>query len=258
MSPTLHITREKNPKAISVSGIFQCIFSGLLFFQLAIVILGFNFSKTSFEPAQVLFAKTPAEKIVSSGLPRIARVDRKEPEVPVKIAAKKVTLATSDIVQKLPAARLKIPKITVDASIIDMGLTENGAMAVPNNRVNVGWFSLGTRPGQTGSAVIGAHNRWNSQDGVFAHLDQLEIGDIVSIVDTSGISISFVVRDFKMYDATDTHTNDIFESENGAHLNLITCSGDWDPATKSFAKRLIIFTDLVDTPTAIAMVPQTL
>jgi LPXTG-site transpeptidase (sortase) family protein len=148
------------------------------------------------------------------------------------------------VVKVLPQAHLKIPEIGVDAVIKNMGLTSAGAMAVPSNGVDVGWFSLGTRPGQTGSAVIGAHNIFDSKAGVFARLDQLKVGDVLSVVDAKGVSISFVVSGTRVYDATDTNSG-IFQSDSGVHLNLITCVGVVDPITKSSTKRLVIFTDAV-------------
>jgi len=66
----------------------------------------------------------------------------------------------------------------------------------------------------------------------------------VFIIDASGAPITFVVRDTHTYDATDTNTG-IFASESGAHLNLVTCSGDWNPATKNYTKRLVVFTDSI-------------
>ena len=149
------------------------------------------------------------------------------------------------IVQEKPEAHLKIE---VDAVIKDMSVTSDGVMEVPSNRIDIGWFSFGTRPGKTGSAVIGGHNRFDSKSGVFVNLNQLEKGDVLSVVDAKGFSTSFVVRDMHIYDATDTNTG-IFESQSGVHLNLITCSGDWNPLTKSYTKRLVIFTDVVQPKT---------
>lgn len=166
----------------------------------------------------------------------------------------KVVVVVHRAVQKISEAHLKIPRIGVDAVIKDMGLTFDGAMAVPGNSIEVGWFSLGTRPGDIGSAVIGGHNNWDSKAGVFADLNQLQKGDVLSVVDAKGVSVSFVVRDIRTYDATDTNTG-IFDSKSGVHLNLITCSGGWDPLTKSATKRLVIFTDMVQATNENAMVP---
>lgn len=140
------------------------------------------------------------------------------------------------------AARLTIPSIDVDTAIVNVGLTVEGDMAVPDSTVDVGWFSLGTRPGETGSAVIAGHNYWDHRAAVFDRLDQLNIGDVVFATDSNGVSTSFVVRDMRLYDPSDA-APEVFESENGIHLNLITCSGSWDPSTQSFTKRLVVFTD---------------
>lgn len=177
-----------------------------------------------------------------------------KPSFVIAPTAQKAIVLVPRAVQEIPQAHLKIPKIGVDAVIKEMGMTSEGAMAVPSNSIDVGWFSPGTRPGETGSAVIGAHSLWNSEAGVFAHLDQLQKGDVVSVVDAKGVATSFVVRDIRTYDAADTDTG-IFESENGVHLNLITCSGQWDPATQTYTTRLVVFTDVVQTSNAVAIVP---
>lgn len=161
-----------------------------------------------------------------------------------KNAYQKVDTVLPKVIPEKLEARLKITKIGVDAAIKDMGVTSGGIMDVPNNLIDVGWFSFGTRPGEIGSAVIGAHNRFSSKPGVFANLDQLVKGDVLSVVDARGVSTSFVVMDIRTYDATDANTG-IFESKNGVHLNLITCSGDWNPSTKTYTKRLVIFTDVI-------------
>lgn len=195
--------------------------------ELVISIVGGNFWGKSFIPA-------PMPILADSKPPVVMAIPLTQAVVP-------------KIVPAVPTARLKIQKIGVDAVIKEMGYTSDGAMAVPSNGIDVGWFSLGTRPGDTGSAVIGAHNFWNSKPGMFAHLDQLVKGDVLSVVDAKGVSTFFVVRDKHTYDAMDTNTG-IFGSESGAHLNLITCSGDWDLSTKSPKNRLVIFTDVVQPP----------
>lgn len=171
-----------------------------------------------------------------------------------KKSPKKVATILKVAIKK-PEARLKITRIGVDAVIKDMGLTSDNAMAVPDNVFDVGWYSLGTRPGEIGTAVIGAHNELHSRAGVFANLNKLKKGDILSVVDAKGVSVSFMVRDIKVYDAIDTST-EIFQSESGSHLNLITCSGAWDPQTKSSKERLVIFTDIIPKINTIALVSR--
>ena len=145
--------------------------------------------------------------------------------------------------QSLPM-RLKIPSINVDAAIQYVGLTSKGAMEVPNNIVDVGWFDLGSRPGENGSAVIAGHfNGENGKAGVFSNLHKLKVGDKFYIEDNYGATISFVVRASRAYDPG--YADDVFSRNDSAHLNLITCDGVWDEAKKTYSKRLVVFADAI-------------
>lgn len=152
---------------------------------------------------------------------------------------------TSDVSHAPPApTRLIIPAIHVDASIERVGLTLAGAMDAPERPANVAWYELGTRPGEQGSAVIAGHSGWRDAiPAVFDNLGVLKKGDLVSVVDDTGATVTFVVREKRIYDPN-ADTSGVFGSNDGkAHLNLITCEGVWDPATKSSSKRLVIFAD---------------
>ncbi len=140
--------------------------------------------------------------------------------------------------------RLTIRKITVDANIEHLGLTPQGAMAVPEGSADVGWYALGPRPGEEGSAVIAGHEGWkDAKPAVFDTLHTLSKGDIVSVEDEKGVITSFVVREIRTYSQTED-TSNVFGSTDGkAHLNLITCEGVWDPIKKTYANRLVVFTD---------------
>lgn len=139
--------------------------------------------------------------------------------------------------------RLMIPAIKVKATIQHIGVTSKGDMDVPSNTSDVGWFQLGSRPGQQGSAVIGGHfNGKHGEAAVFAHLSELRPGDKIYVADDTGVSMMFVVRESHMYDPG--YAEEVFSLNDSAHLNLITCDGIWDAATKSYSKRLVVFADL--------------
>jgi len=143
----------------------------------------------------------------------------------------------------LPVA-LVIPSINVNSKIQYLGITPKGEMEVPNNIDDVGWFKLGSRPGEKGSAVIAGHfNGENNQEGVFANLDKLIVGDKLSVVDDKGITISFTVREIRTY--SPGFAEEVFSSNDAPHLNLITCDGLWDGVKKSYDKRLVIFSDIL-------------
>ena len=149
-----------------------------------------------------------------------------------------------DIDQVGLPTRLKIPSIDVDAPFEYVGLTPDGAMDVPKSYVNVGWFNLGQRPGEIGSAVIAGHfGGTNNIPLVFDNLHKLHKDDKIYIEDEKGRNIIFVVRKIQRY-GKDDDSSGIFGSSDGkAHLNLITCAGVWNKAEKTFSERLVVFTD---------------
>lgn len=141
--------------------------------------------------------------------------------------------------------RLKISKIKVNAIVDYVGLTPAGAMDIWEGPAGVSWYDLGPRPGQTGSAVIAGHNwiRKNGDISVFHDLNILRKGDIVSVENDNGEIISFVVRESKIY-KKNASTLDVFTSRDGkSHLNLITCI--FDPISKTYPNRLVVFTDKI-------------
>jgi len=165
----------------------------------------------------------------------------KQVEFPISSQQKQEVTETA---QGLPI-RLIIPKINVDASIEYRGVTQEGAMEVPDNASNVGWFEHGPQPGENGNAVIAGHfDGKNGEDGVFINLNELKKGDTIYVEDDKETSTAFVVREIQIFDPG--YARSVFSASESAHLNLITCDGVWDGVKKSYDKRLVIFADILN------------
>lgn len=141
--------------------------------------------------------------------------------------------------------RLRIPAISLDVIIAQVGLTAGGAMDEPKTPHEPAWYNLGPRPGEAGSAVIAGHyGQWaNGDPSVFDHLHLLRPGHKIHIDAADGATITFVVREKRSYDpAADAST--VFNARDGRpHLNLITCEGAWNKTSRSYSKRLVVFSD---------------
>lgn len=159
---------------------------------------------------------------------------------------KTIVPTTSEIKEKVPVwipLRLKISKLNIDALIVPVGLTPDGAMDSTKGPYDVAWYNLWPRPGEQWSAVVAGHyGKWkNGAVSVFNTLDTLIKGDKISIVDDKGVIISFIVRESKIY-PLDADASDVFYSTDGqSHLNLVTCIQD--KITKKYPNRLVVFTD---------------
>ena len=144
---------------------------------------------------------------------------------------------------KLPV-RIKIQRINVDAAVQYVGITSLGSMGVPEGPDDVAWFNLGPRPGENGSAVIAGHSGW--KDGipaVFDNLYKLRKGDEIYIEDKKGNTTTFVVHELKTYGLNEDASDVFISNDEKAHLNLVTCTGDWNKINKSHSDRLVVFAD---------------
>ena len=140
--------------------------------------------------------------------------------------------------------RLIIPKIGLNAAIEDVGLTADNAMAAPSGPDTVGWYELGPRPGNSGSAVMDGHSGYaDGRAAAFDELSKLGKGDRLYVEDASGRVASFVVRTTRLY-ARDADAAEVFAPTANSRLNLITCTGSFDVAAGTHSQRLVVFTDL--------------
>jgi LPXTG-site transpeptidase (sortase) family protein len=139
--------------------------------------------------------------------------------------------------------KLLIPSLNINAAVEYVGQDESGTMEIPKSTTTVGWFNLGKRPGEIGTAVIAGHyGLYAGKPSVFNDLNKLTIGQKMYVQDDNDNTLTFVVQEIKTYDPL-SNTLTIFNSDDEkSHLNLITCDGIWDSESKSYNKRLVVFT----------------
>jgi len=149
-------------------------------------------------------------------------------------------------VEEEPPIRISIPSINVAAAVMYAGLTPAGAMDVPSTPHDVAWFDLGPRPGEVGSAVISGHFGWkNGIPAVFDDLHKLRKGDRIITEDKAGMKTTFVVRKLRKLKEYEDASEVFASNDGGAHLNLITCGGEWNKGKKSYSERLVVFADKI-------------
>ena len=170
--------------------------------------------------------------------PTIAQITP-ETEVPVAVT-------TSLTAAKAQAMQLRIPKLSIDAYVQEVGLAENGNMGIPTNYQDAGWFNQGPRPGEKGNAIMAGHldTKWFSP-GVFRRLKELEPGDDIYVDLENGEALHFKVVKSENYFFDNAPLEEIFGPTSAQRLNLITCDGTWNQAVKRYNKRLVVFTELV-------------
>lgn len=145
--------------------------------------------------------------------------------------------------EKIIPIRITIPSIKVEALIKPVGLTKLKTMESPEEPLDTAWFKLGASPGEKGSSVIAGHRGWKTGRAIFDDLDEIQLGDKVYVENEKGDILVFVVREMRVYGALEI-VPEVWNKNDAAYLNLITCSGDWNASTGTSDKRLVVFTDL--------------
>ncbi len=65
------------------------------------------------------------------------------------------------------ARYLKIPKLGVNSRVLQVGITNDGALATPSNVFDTAWYTGSAKPGQPGATLIDGHvSSWTTH-GVF-------------------------------------------------------------------------------------------
>ena len=141
---------------------------------------------------------------------------------------------------------LAIPSLKINAAMQYLGVNSKGALGVPNNFTDVGWYAAGTIPGDRGSAVIDGHvDNGLALAGVFKHLATIAIGDEILVTDHDGTIIHFAVTSIQSFDYKDAPVNMIFNEHEGSFLKLITCGGTWIPGDRTYDQRVVVTAVLV-------------
>ena len=136
---------------------------------------------------------------------------------------------------------LIIPSLGVQTSLVSLGLTASGALAVPASTAVAGWYTGSPRPGAIGSAVIAGHIDSRHGPGVFFHLAELRRGDRVYIRRADGTLVVFRVTTVQMYAKDGFPTLAVYGAVPDPELRLVTCGGTYDPDTHSYLSNTVVY-----------------
>ena len=135
---------------------------------------------------------------------------------------------------------IAIPKIGVEATVVEVGLQADGAMQVPDPD-QVGWYKLGPRPGAPGPAVLVGHLNSRTGPAVFYRLRQLRPGDEILVGQRSGTSSRFVVGRLEQLPKTALPTKRIWTTTSRPLLRLVSCGGPFNHATGHYRDNIIVY-----------------
>lgn len=137
--------------------------------------------------------------------------------------------------------KLIVPSLSIDASVEQVGVKDNGQMANPSGFTTVGWYKHGAKAGEEGNAVIAGHvNNGLGLSGVFARLNEVAIGQEIIVRGEGGKELRYTIVQKSQFMTQGAPLDDIFRIVGPSGLVLITCEGDWDPSSRSYDRRLVV------------------
>lgn len=163
--------------------------------------------------------------------------------------------ASSGASRNAPAAlgastptRVTVPTISASSSLIATGLRTDDTLDVPpvSNPMQASWFDQSPSPGQVGPAVLLGHVNGSGKPGIFANLDKVVTGALVSVDRADGQRATFKVSRVDTFPKASFPTDLVYNDTPNPQLRLITCGGAYDAANRNYLNNIIVYADLVD------------
>ena len=135
--------------------------------------------------------------------------------------------------------RIRIPALSVDAPIVELGFNADGLLDVPSDGATVGWYSVSAEIGAPGSALLGGHRDWAGAVAVFYRLGDLSSGDLIHI-ERGGELLVYQVQSVRSVQY-DTPLSDVLDGRSvSSTLTLFTCGGNFDRGLGQYDERVIV------------------
>ena len=144
-----------------------------------------------------------------------------------------------------PPVRLTVASIGVNTTLQALNLQADGALPVPTNSAQAGWYAAGVRPGSIGPAIVVGHVDSVNGPAVFFRLKQLRVGDEIRVLRMDGTTAVFQVDSVQAYPKNTFPQSTVYGPTTDPVLRLITCTGTFDQASQNYLGNLVVSSHLV-------------
>jgi hypothetical protein len=144
--------------------------------------------------------------------------------------------------QVAPPVQITVDDLALDMPVLGMGVDGNGAMDLPLNTAEAGWYRHGPAPGDpAGTTVIAAHVDSAMYGlGEFAMLREVTVGVPVTVRTDDGVVHRYRVSEVVRTPKTDVPLGDLFDRTGAPRLVLVTCGGEFDRSTGHYLDNVIV------------------
>lgn len=139
-------------------------------------------------------------------------------------------------------AKIRIPRISVDAEVIDLDLNADGSLQTPDDDFSqAGWYTGRAAPGEQGPAVVVGHVDNKTGPAVFYRLRELVAGDEVEITRDDGSSVVYIVTYSEQVGKDAFPTEKVYGGTLVPELRLVTCGGEFDRRSGHYVDNIVTY-----------------
>jgi sortase (surface protein transpeptidase) len=155
------------------------------------------------------------------------------------------SVATAETIRGATCPRGEVP-IAVSVESIDVEAevevleTVDGVMQAPTTAEVVSWYKETQRLGETGNIVMAGHlNYWGVPEGVFFELENVKVGDIITVTGDQGGVYEYEVVSVEELPIAEG-PDEALAAGDVETLTMITCGGEWDADASEYQSRTVV------------------
>ncbi|MER1996424.1 MAG: class F sortase [Arthrobacter sp.] len=177
-------------------------------------------------PAAVPPAGNPTEAVEQTQQPSPSAAGALPPGSTTEIPIRQ---ATPEAAVVIPApVRVQVEGTGIDLEVVPVGVEDNGAMSIPDNHVQAGWYEYGPAPGtDEGSSVLAAHVDSKTEVLPIAGLKDVAPGTRVIVTREDGSQVVYETQQVENIAKRSLDGHRLFDRTGEHLLKLVTCGGKW-------------------------------
>lgn len=148
---------------------------------------------------------------------------------------------------------VSIPVLGVEsARVLSVDVDQNNILKLPENIHDAGWYSKSALPGSgTGAVLLDGRSAGPTRAGVFAKVETLQAGDVISLERGDGDILNYEVHDVRtmpVEQATKSGMKEMMYSVDPSieGLSIVATSGNWVPKLQEYDRRIMVRALLVE------------
>ena len=155
--------------------------------------------------------------------------------IPVRPAVPETTVS-------IPApVRVEVEGTGISLEVVPAGVEDNGAMTLPDNHYQAGWYRYGPAPGAAaGASVLAAHVDSRTEQLPIAGLKDVAAGTIVTVTREDGSVQRYATEQVENIAKRSLDGHELFDRTGEHRLKLVTCGGKWLDATGDYEDNVVL------------------